>query len=99
MHFSLEEINLEEIKQLYFFRGYENEGDDSYCTSLVLLGDNNDDAEFKIALWLSKKTLSITDIKGLLKYLKKAGMKCHADVLKSDFDKFYDARSFKRVKI
>ena len=96
MHFSLEEINLEKIKQLYFLRGYENEGDEKYCTSMVLLGDY--EAEFKMALWLSKKTLSITDFKGVFRYLKSSGMSCHADVLKSDFEKFYAKRSFKRVK-
>ena len=97
MKFLLEEINLEEIKQLYFLRGYENEEDENYCTSMVLMGD--DDSEFTVALFLSKKTMSITDGKALLQYLKKAGMSCHADVLESDFNKFYGARSFKRVNL
>lgn len=96
MKFLLEEINLEEIKQLYFLRGYEGDEDNSYCTSMVLIGNNDD--EFKITLFLSQKTLSITDMKGFLEYLKKAGMSWHAEVLESDFDKFYDKRSFKKVR-
>lgn len=97
MKFLLEEIDLTKINQLYFLRGYEKKDDDNYCMSMVLMG--NDTNEFKATLFLSNKTLSITDGKELLKYLKNTGMKFTAEVLKSDFDKFYNSRVFERLKI
>ena len=97
MKFLLEKIDLTKIKQLYFLRGYEKAEDDNFCTSMVLLGDNKD--EFKAALFLSRKLLNITDGKELIKYLQNSGLKITAEVLKTDFDKFYNSRAFERVKI
>lgn len=95
MKFNLEKIDLTKIKQLYFLRGYENEGDDHYCMSLVLLGDNDD--EFAVSLLISRKTLSTKDWKELMKYAKQSGLKLHAETLKADFDKFYSGRAFKKI--
>ena len=97
MKFLLEKIDLEKIKQLYFLRGYENEEDNNFCTSMVLLGDNKD--EFKAALFLSRKLLNTTDGKELIKYLQNSGMKITADVLKTDFDKFYNTRAFEKIRL
>ena len=97
MKFNLEKIDLTKVKTLYFLRGYENETDDNYCLSLVLLGDDKDD--FSVCLFLSRKTLTVTDWKDLVKYAKKSGLKLHAEVLKEDFKKFYNSRSFKKVNI
>lgn len=97
MKFLLEKIDLTKIKQLYFLRGYEKAENDEFCTSMVLLGDNND--EFKGALLLSRKQLTQKDGKDLMKYLKNTGMKMTAEVLKADFDKFYNTRAFERIKI
>jgi hypothetical protein len=97
MKFLLEEIDLTKIKQLYFLRGYEKEGDDHYCMSLVLLGDSDD--EFTVSLLISRKTLSTKDWKELMKYAKKSGLKLHAETLKTDFDKFYNSRAFERIKV
>ena len=97
MNFLLEEIELSEIKQLYFLRGYKEDGDDNYCTSMVLLGDSKN--EFKIALFLSNKTLTIKDGKELIEYLKGTGMKLTAEVLKVDFDRFYNTKNFERIKV
>ncbi|MBE9485449.1 MAG: hypothetical protein IMY74_11410, partial [Bacteroidetes bacterium] len=91
MKFLLEKIDLSEIKQLYFLRGYENKEDNNYCMSMALLGDDND--EFTIKLLLSQKTLSIKEGKNLLKYLKGTGLKLVAEVLKSDFERFYNTKS------
>jgi len=41
----------------------------------------------------------ITDWKELMKYAKESGLKLHADTLKADFEKFYNSRAFKRIKI
>jgi hypothetical protein len=97
MKFLLEEIDLTKIKQLYFLRGYEKDENDKFCMSMVLLGDNDD--EFKGALLLSRKQLTITDGKDLIKYLKASGMRITAEVLKTDFDKFYNSRAFEKIKI
>jgi len=97
MKFLLEKIDLEKIKQLYFLRGYEKDEDDNFCTSMVLLGDNKD--EFKAALLLSSKSLTTTDGKDLIKYLKNSGMKITAEVLKTDFDKFYNTRAFEKIRL
>ena len=97
MRFLLEKIDLSKIKQLYFLRGYKKAEDDNFCTSMVLLGDNDD--EFKAALLLSRKQLTQTDGKDLMKYLKNTGMKITAEVLKTDFDKFYNSRSFEKIKL
>ena len=95
MNFNLEKIDLSKIKQLYFLRGYENEGDDHYCMSLVLLGDSDD--EFTVSLLISRKTLSTKDWKELMKYAKKSGLKLQAKALKADVDKFYSKRSFRKI--
>lgn len=97
MIFRLEKIDLSEVKQLYFLRGYENEEAEHYCSSLVLVGNKDD--EFMVELFLSQKTLTISDWRDLMKYAKGLGLKLYAEVLETDFDKFYDNRSFKRVKI
>ncbi len=97
MKFLLEKIDLEKIKQLYFLRGYEKEGDDHYCMSLVLLGDS--DNEFTVSLLISRKTLSRKDWKELMKYAKQSGLKLHAEALKTDFDKFYNTKVFKKIKL
>ena len=97
MNFNLEKIDLSKVKNLHFLRGYEKETDDNYCLSLVLLGDEDND--YSVNLFLSRKTLTIIDWKDLLKYAKKSGLKLHADTLKADFEKFYNSRAFKRVKI
>ena len=64
---------------------------------MVLVGDINN--EFTIKLLTAKKTLTIKEGKDLLEYLKTSGMKCSAEVLKTDFDKFYDARAFEKIKL
>lgn len=97
MVFRLEKIDLSKIKQLYFLRGYENEEDENYCISMVLLGDDKE--EFTISLLISRKQLTISDGKGLIKYLKKVGMKLKAEVLKTDFDRFYSRKSFKKINL
>ena len=96
MNFLLEEIDLEKIKQLYFLRGYKEEGDENYCMSMVLLGDKD---EFKIALFSSSKLLTIKEGKELIKYLSNTGMKLTAEVLKTDFDRFYNTRAFEKIKV
>jgi len=97
MKFLLEKIDLSKIKQLYFLRGYEEAKDDKFCTSMVLLGGNND--ELKGALLLSRKQLTITNGKELIKYLKSTGMKITAEVLKTDFDRFYNTKAFEKIKV
>ena len=97
MIFRLEKIDLTKIKQLYFLRGYETAEDENYCTSMVLLGDDKE--EFTISLLISRKQLTISDGKGLIKYLKKVGMKLKAEVLKVDFDRFYSRKSFEKINL
>ena len=97
MNFNLEKIDLSKVKNLHFLRGYEKETDDNYCLSLVLLGDEDDN--YSVNLFISKKNLTITDWKNLWKYAKKSGLKLHADTLEADFKKFYNSRAFKRIKI
>jgi len=97
LNFNLEKIDLSKVKNLHFLRGYEKETDDNYCLSLVLLGDEDDD--YSVNLFISKKALTITDWKELMKYAKESGLELHADTLKADFEKFYNTRAFKRIKI
>ena len=96
MIFNLERIDLFKVKSLYFLRGYENQDEDHYCTSMVLFG--NEENEYEPCLFISKKTLGIKDGKELLRYLKNRGMKLtSANVLEADFDRFYNSRAFKKV--
>jgi len=97
MKFILEEIDLTKVKQLYFLRGYEKSEDDNYCMSLVLIG--NEQEEFSVHLFISRKTLSIRDWKELMKYAKESGLKLHAEILQEDFNKFYNTKVFKRLNI
>jgi len=97
LNFNLEKIDLSKVKNLYFLRGYETEEDDNYCLSLILLGDEDND--YSVNLFLSRKTLTITNWKELMKYAKESGLELHADTLKADFEKFYNSRSFERIKI
>ena len=97
MKFNLEKIDLTKVKGLYFLRGYENETDDNYCLSLVLVGDEEDN--YSVNLFISKKLLTITNWKELMKFAKESGLKLHAETLKSDFDKFYSARAFRRINV
>ena len=101
MNFNLEKIDLSKLKSLHFLRGYDKEGDDNYCTNMVLLGytNNKDEDYYDINLFLSKKRLTEKDGKELLKYLKGQGMKLTAKVLKADADRFYNSRAFERIKI
>lgn len=96
MEFTLEKLDMKKIKEVYLLRGYEKKSDEHYCMSCALTQDANDD--FKLRLLLSKKTHSIGDIKSFITYIKKAGMEFTADVLQSDFDKFYNNRGFQRIK-
>jgi len=97
VNFNLEKIDLTKVKNLYFLRGYEDETEDNYCLSLVLMGDKNDD--YSVNLFISKKNLTITNWKEIMKYAKESGLELHADTLKADFEKFYNSRAFKRVRI
>jgi hypothetical protein len=97
MTFTLEQLDLTKIKSIYLLRGYKDGEDDHYCTVMILAGD--EDHDYEIKLFLSSQVLSIKDGKELFRYLKGQGMKLHADVLESDFERFYLARSFKRITI
>lgn len=97
MEFMLEEIDLTKVKQLYFARGYKNANQDHYTLSLVLIGD--EDQEFKVCLFSSQKTLTISEWKELMKAARKTGLKLCAETLKTDFDKFYNNRAFERIKL
>lgn len=98
MIFNLEKIDLSKVKSLYFLRGYENQDDDHYCTSMVLLG--NEKNEYEPCLFISKKSLTVSDGKKLLEYLKAMGLRLtSATVLKTDFDKFYNSRAFRKIEL
>ena len=97
MEFTLEEIDMAKVKQLYFLRGYKDKDDDHYMCSLVLIGD--EEQNFEVCLFISQETLSISEWKSLMKFAKKSGLKLCADTLKADFDKFYNARAFERIKL
>jgi len=97
MNFNLEKIDLTKVKTLYFLRGYEDAEKDNYCTSLVLVGDKEDN--YAVNLFISKKFLTMTDWKELMKFAKESGLKLHAETLKADFDKFYSTRAFKRINL
>lgn len=97
MNFTLEEVDLSRVKQLYFARGYKDVDQDHYTLSLVLVGD--EDQEFKVCLFSAHETLTITEWKELMKAARKTGLKLSADTLKTDYDKFYNARAFERIKL
>lgn len=97
MKFLLEKIDLEKIKQIYLLRGYRKEEDDSYRMSMVLIGDTQN--EFELKLLQSIKVLSISDGKDLLKYLRETGLKIIAEVLKADFERFYNTKSFEKINV
>ena len=96
MEFTLEQIDVKQIKNVYLLRGYDDLKEDHYCFNLVLM--QNLDNSFSAKLALSDKTLTISDGKDLFKYLKKVGVKFTADVLQDDFDRFYNTRGFKRIQ-
>jgi len=94
LKFTLEKIDLSKIKDLYFLRGYQCD-DEAYCVSAILRVNHKN--ELDASLLHSNKLLSVSDAKNLIKYLKNMGMKVTAEVLKTDFDRFYSKNSFKKI--
>ena len=93
MNFTNEKI----ADKIYLLRGYKQETDDSYNMVMLLAGDSED--RYDIKGFLSKDCLSSGDLKSLYKYLKSLGLELRASVLKTDFKRFYNKRSFTKIKI
>lgn len=73
-------------EKIHLLRGYESQKEDNYCMVMNLCGDEYDKYEMKG--FLSSRTLTISELKALIKYLQTLGMELYANVLKSDFKGF-----------
>lgn len=83
--------------KIYLIRGYEKESDNSYCMVMLLVGNNQN--KYEVKGFLSQKTLSVGDSRSLYRYLKSLGLELYANVLKTDFKRFYEKRKFRTIEI
>ena len=88
-------LNEKIAEKAYLLRGYEKEGDPNYCMVMNICGDQ--DGKYEIKGFLSAKTLSISDLKALFKYLKALRLALYANILESDFEGFYSNHRFKKM--
>lgn len=90
-------LNEKITDRIYLIRGYEKESDSNYCLIMLLVG--NDQNKYEIKGFLSRKFLREDDFKTLYKYLQSLGLELYANVLKTDFKRFYEKRKFKTIEI
>lgn len=88
-------LNEKIAEKVHLLRGYEKEGDPNYCVVASLCGDQS--GKYEIKGFLSSKTLSISDLKALFKYLKALKLVLYANILESDFEGFYSNHRFKKM--
>ena len=93
MFFNMEKLG----DKIFLIRGYNDENDDNYIMTMVLVGNNDDNYEIKG--FLSQEIMTIGSLKRLAKYLINTGYKLHAEVLKDDFNRFYNKDHFKKIKV